>query len=164
MNRGKPRSSKNRLTDLRRHQEDPNIEDRRASSNIRSRVPNTKGELVPDHATFGNDPSRKYNQDIVARGQADFTDRAKRDDRSEEPHSKRKSSNVITPTRNAQREERNSSPPDLDEIQLKTRIIEEKKRKIDMEIEKRIQEENERRRKLSSQEDYMQRIAEQNNE
>ena len=47
--------------------------------------------------------------------------------------------------------EERAGPPiivcDLDEIQMKARQIEEKKRKIDNEIEKRIFEENERRKR-----------------
>lgn len=123
----------------------------------------SRGEFGPDYATFKNEPLRKYEPNLETKGRGDYTDRS-RSDRLEELQSRRKSANILTPSNSFQRGDKTSSPPDLDEIQLKTRMIEEKKRKIDMEIEKRIQEENERRRKLSSQVDYLQKLGEKNEE
>ena len=53
-----------------------------------------------------------------------------------------------------------SEPLEKCDIHVRARLIEEKKKKIDREIEQRIQEEQERKRKINSQHESVRKIAE----
>lgn len=133
-------------------------QDQRANSQVRGGQ--LIGENHADYATFRNDPTGQ------SRPSSDLSDKYRREDTYQDLQKRRESLNRATGEliRTDERLSMSPIPTDLDEIHIKARLIEEKKKKIDKEIEKRIQDENDRRKRLASQGENMRKSIEKQGE
>ena len=128
----------------------------------------------PGRSNIGNDSHHETFQQEQQSGYVDedrtpynFTEQVNLIERKERNDLRRRSmGDAPEPqVRNDYNEENKiqASPKNLvekDEIHVQARLIEEKKKKIDREIEKRIQEEHERKRKLASQTENIRKAVE----